>query len=172
MSTNKKMGCKPYISVVIAFYKRLDFLGLILDCLDKQSEKRFEVIIAEDDNAQETLDFIKHKKRQVRYPIKHVFQEDLGFRKNRALNRALLIASSDIIAFLDGDCLPHKHFVKQHIKNVREGLSCFGRRVMLGEKISNKMIAHGCRGYLGLITLLMSDSKKWRKRFTYPLIFA
>ena len=46
------------ISLIISFYKRLDFLELIFQSLDKQSYKNFEVIIAEDNNDPQTVEFI------------------------------------------------------------------------------------------------------------------
>jgi glycosyltransferase involved in cell wall biosynthesis len=46
------------ISLIITVYKRIDFLELILQSLDKQTFKNFEVIIAEDNNDPRTVEFI------------------------------------------------------------------------------------------------------------------
>jgi glycosyltransferase involved in cell wall biosynthesis len=43
------------ISLIIAVYKHLEFLELILQSLDKQSFKNFEIIIAEDNNDPHTI---------------------------------------------------------------------------------------------------------------------
>ena len=102
------------ISLIISFYKRLDFLDLIFQSLDKQSFKNFEVIVAEDNDDLHTIDFISKARTKHTFRILHVSQEDLGFRKNKILNRALNIASFDTILFLDGDCIPHKDFIRQY----------------------------------------------------------
>lgn len=168
MSISNETGTRPCVSVIIAFYKRLDFLELILDQFDKQSDKRFEVIIAEDDNAPETVDFINKKRKKVCYTIRHVSQDDHGFRKNRALNHAISVATSEIIAFIDGDCIPHSHFVKEYARNVKPGVACFGRRVMLGKKLTDRMIAHKHTMHLSCVSLLMSDSRKIEEAIYLP----
>src|SRR5450759_5062863 len=101
-------------TVIIAFYKRLDFLEKIFEGLKNQSQQGFEVIVAEDDNSPLTIGFIAKQQLNLPYHIKLVSQEDKGFRKNKILNEAIKMASSETILFLDGDCVPHKHFVKQY----------------------------------------------------------
>jgi len=49
------------ISVIISFYKAPDNLELLLLALERQSFDEFEVIVAEDDNAQQTVPFIPKK---------------------------------------------------------------------------------------------------------------
>jgi len=45
-------------------------------------------------------------------------------------------SSSDYLIFIDGDCIPHIEFVKEHYEN-RETKTCLtGRRVNLSDKFS------------------------------------
>lgn len=122
------------ISLIIAFYKRFDFLELILHSLDVQSFKDFEVIIAEDNNDAQTVEFIKKARSQHSYPIQHVSQGDNGFRKTRILNTAVKAAKNEQIVFIDGDCILHQHFMKEYAKGITDTHFCYGRRVNLSKK--------------------------------------
>ncbi|MDR1584320.1 MAG: glycosyltransferase [Prevotellaceae bacterium] len=128
------------ISLIISLYKRLDFLTLILQGLERQSYKNFEVIIAEDDNAPETVEFIEQAKKQYGFPIKHVSQEDIGFRKTKTLNAAVVTAKGEQLVFIDGDCIPHKHLLKEYAKAIRKNKICYGRRAYLSKKITAQLL--------------------------------
>jgi len=128
------------ISLIISFYKRLDFLELILLSLDKQSYKDFEIIIAEDDNDPLTVEFLSKARPLHQYNIQHVSHEDSGFRKTRILNLAVKEAKGEMIVFIDGDCLPHRHFLKEYNKAITELFFCYGRRVFLSKKLTDILI--------------------------------
>ena len=57
--------------------------------------------------------------------------EDRGFRKCKILNKAIKTASSNYIVFLDGDCLPHRHFVSDHLAMAEKGNFVQGRRCFI-----------------------------------------
>ena len=65
--------------------------------------------------------------------INHHCQKDKGFRKAKILNRAVNACQGDYVLFLDGDCLPHKDFVRDHMAMAekdtlsREGDALFAR---------------------------------------------
>jgi glycosyltransferase involved in cell wall biosynthesis len=128
------------ISLIISFYKRLDFLELILLSLDKQSFMNFEIIIAEDNNDPLTVEFLSRSRALHKYSIQHVFQEDKGFRKTRILNQAVKVATGEKIVFIDGDCLPHRHFLKEYNKAITEHCFCYGRRVFLSKKLTDILV--------------------------------
>ena len=48
----------------------------------------------------ELQELLKH-----RFPIKHIWQEDIGFRKPRILNETVRQSSGDYLIFIDGDCM-------------------------------------------------------------------
>ncbi|WP_442266262.1 glycosyltransferase [Tenacibaculum sp. ZS6-P6] len=149
------------ISIIISYYKALDNLKLILEALNHQSSKEFEAIVSEDDNNQETIDFLKSFRNQYNFQILHVNQEkDDGFRKTMMLNKSIRASNGETLVFIDGDCIPHKHFVKTYINNVEEGVMLKGRRVMLGEKITNKVTSNKTIKPLNTISILLSDSDK------------
>ena len=126
----------PQLSLIIAVYKNIPALDLILRGLQNQSFKDFEVIIAEDNDGVEMGNFIKNARDKFFFPIKHISQPDNGFQKDKALNKSVAIAAADYLVFIDGDCIPHRHFLKAHFENRTEGYALFGRRVMLSEKLT------------------------------------
>jgi glycosyltransferase involved in cell wall biosynthesis len=126
----------PALSLVIAVYKNIPAIDLILRGLEEQSFRDFEVVIAEDNDAIEMKNFIKMAEKRHFFTIKHIFQADNGFQKDKALNKAVAISAADYVVFIDGDCILHRHFLKAHFENREDGLALFGRRVMLSEKMT------------------------------------
>lgn len=129
------------ISLILAFYKKTDALDLIFKALARQSFTGFEVVVAEDDNNPAARRFMAEARARYPFPIKHVWQdEDRGFRKNVMLNRSIAVAGGDYLVFIDGDCLPHRHFLRRYARQVRRGEALFGRRVMLNKRFSRKLL--------------------------------
>lgn len=126
-------------SLIISIYKNIEALGVILEALQRQTEKAFDVIISEDGNDPQVKQFIKTHPWQNAH-IQHLTQEDEGFRKNRALNRAIKHTRTDHLIFIDGDCVPHRRFIENHIRSAAAGQLCSGRRAELGPKLSNIII--------------------------------
>lgn len=124
-------------SLIISVYKNTKNLQCILDALQEQTVKDFEIIVSEDCESSEMKDFLSTYKSKL--TIIHSTQEDIGFRKNRALNRAIKSSSSDYIIFIDGDCVPNHRFIEQHLKNAEENTILIGRRPMLGPLMSKKL---------------------------------
>lgn len=124
-------------SVIISLYKNLPFIDLILQSLALQSETRFEVIIAEDDDAPETLDFLAKHREKYSFPILHCSQENLGFRKNAILNKAVVKANAEYLILIDGDCVLHPKFVEEHLKAAKPNQTLIGRRLMLSESLTH-----------------------------------
>ena len=149
------------ISIIISYYKALDNLKLILEALNHQSSRAFEAIISEDDNNDETIQFLKHHRKDYNFSILHVNQEvDDGFRKNQMLNKSIKASNAETLVFIDGDCIPHKHFVKAYIENVQDNVMLKGRRVMLGEKITENIQQNKTIEPLKGLSVFFSDSSK------------
>ncbi|GAB3331338.1 hypothetical protein GCM10027429_09540 [Marivirga atlantica] len=126
-------------SIIIGFYKRFDQLELIFEALKKQAETAFEVIIADDGSPQEVVDKIQLYSKKSDLIIKHIWHEDKGFRKTTVLNKAVLAAESPYLIFIDGDCIPDKYFIADHLKYKKTHRMVNGRRVELSEFLSQKV---------------------------------
>ncbi|MEI6748617.1 MAG: glycosyltransferase [Bacteroidales bacterium] len=157
------------LTVIISYYKAIDNLRLILKAFNLQSNNNFDVIVSEDDYNEETITFLLENKHLYKYQITHLFQEnDQGFRKNMMLNQSILKCRTELIAFIDGDCIPHRYFVDEYIKNIKDGYFYSGRSVMLGEKISSKIKKHQTLGKLNFLSLITSDSKTIKESIYWP----
>jgi cellulose synthase/poly-beta-1,6-N-acetylglucosamine synthase-like glycosyltransferase len=157
------------ISVVIAYFDNLRFLELALAAFNHQTYKDFEVIIAEDDNNPDTGSFLKANRDAYTYPIIHLNQEEKrGFRKTTMLNKAVRASGGETLVFIDGDCIPHRHFLKQYRKRSKSGLFLYGRRVLLGKKISEAIIRSRSLSYLRIPSILLSDSRLKKEAIYWP----
>ena len=83
--------------------------------------------------------------------LTHLTQVDQGFRKTRALNLAVCAASARRLIFLDGDCVPHRRFVENHLRYAAARMLTAGRRVQLGPRLSQWL-----RGRPSRITVLQN----------------
>ena len=146
------------ISVIITIYRQLDDLHLVLLGLDKQTNKNFEVIIAEDDDSKEIKEYIDKNKNLYTYDISHVSQEDKGFRKTKILNKALGVARGEYIVFLDGDCIPHKRFIEIYDLYLTPKTVCIGRRCYLNNKISQVLRVNGNLSSLTFFNILFNGN--------------
>lgn len=119
------------ISIIISFYNKIDLLRKVLDALRVQTLQDFEVVIADDGSKQEAVEQIAALKGAYPFPIQHIWHEDKGWRKNIILNKAVVAARGEYLIFLDGDCLPERHFVAEHYAARSTEHVVTGRRVLL-----------------------------------------
>ena len=122
------------ISIIVSVYKDTQALGLILKSLENQSLVPSEIVVSEDGNSKEMRDFLSQHKG-----VKHCFQEDNGWHKNKALNNAIKHSSGDLLIFLDGDCIPYSNLVENYYLNASPKTVLCGRRVELGEEYSQNL---------------------------------
>lgn len=160
------------ISLIIAFYKNLPALKLILCALARQSFRDFEVIVAEDDNDPATPVFLQENAPSLPFAIQHVCQkEDLGFRKNQILNAALRAAEGDFVVFLDGDCVPHAHFLSAYAEVSGKRMAAFfGRRVMLSPTLTTQVLATQDLRRLSFWGLLGTGSERLKYGLYLPFL--
>jgi len=121
------------ISLIAAFYKDLTALRLIIDALRDQEYDNFELIVAEDNDDPATKEFLQGIDD---IDIVHTTQADKGIRKARSINNAILASTGDYLIFIDGDCIPHKNFLRSHAALAESGTVLTGRRVNLGPRFS------------------------------------
>jgi hypothetical protein len=68
--------------------------------------------------------------------VRHVWQEDRGFRAAAARNRALAQTDADYVIFSDGDCVPPAFFVSRHIELAQRGCFLAGNRILLSPALT------------------------------------
>jgi len=124
------------VSVIVTTYKDLVALGLTLDGLSRQDYDNFEVVVAEDDDSSETVEFLKQYKN---LEIVHVSHPDIGRTKTVIQNKAVVASHGEYLIFLDGDVIPYSKFISSQVKISKKGQILAGRRVNLNEKISQNL---------------------------------
>lgn len=123
-------------SIIISTYNSIEWLKKVLYGYNNQTYRQFEIVIADDGSSDDTRQFLLDIQKDVFYPIRHVWHEDQGFRKSEILNKAIMECSTEYIIMSDGDCIPRKDFVEQHVKFREEGFFLSGGYFMLPMEIS------------------------------------
>ncbi len=123
------------VGVIVSVYKDVEALRLIMKALQAQTRAPDEIIVSEDGEDETMRNYIE----TLDFPIIHCTQEDKGWRKNRALNRAITKSSCDYLIFIDGDCVPYDTFVEAHMLLRDSDKVVCGRRSEPGIKFSTAL---------------------------------
>ena len=130
------------ISLVVSTYNRPDALGAVLRSLARQSDRSFEIVIADDGSGPETRGLIDRWSAKFGVPLQHVWQEDRGFRLAEIRNRAIAASAGDYLIFLDGDCIARPDFIAAHRALAKPGHFVGGNRVLLSEALTRDILAN------------------------------
>ena len=128
------------IALIITTYNRPDALAAVLEGCLIQTDRDFEVVVADDGSTQDTADLIAAYQARAPFTIKHVWQEDAGFRAAAIRNRALAATDADYIVFADGDCVPPAEFVASHRRLAERGWFLSGNRLMLTQAFTEQVL--------------------------------
>ena len=126
-------------SVIVSTFNQPHELELVLCSLNMQEVTPLEILIADDGSTSETSEIIKMWSKKSKVPIKHVWHEDIGNRKSKINNKAVSESTGNYLLFIDGDSIPHRFWVNDHITSARQDTVLCGRRVRLGPKISSEI---------------------------------
>jgi len=116
-------------------------------------QERFpdEVIVADDGSGPETAEAVSGFSGGAPFPLLHVRHEDMGFRAGKIRNEAIKKSSGDYIILLDGDCIPERHFVGDHLRLAEKGRFVQGKRVIVGRKASGAFSARDANSFSTLL---------------------
>lgn len=128
------------IALIISTYNRPDALAAVLEGCLFQTDANFEVIIADDGSKEETAILIQTYQTKASFPIRHIWQEDIGFRLAAIRNRAIAATYADYIIFTDGDCIPPPSFIASHRRLAEKGWFLTGSRLLLNEAMTQKVL--------------------------------
>ena len=111
------------ISVIVPIYNRLEHFRALFICLLRQNRQIDELIITDDGSSQQILDYIADLIPKASFKIKHIYQEDKGFRKTRALNNGVINSEGELLVFCDQDLIFGEEYIEYMEKNIKKG--CF-----------------------------------------------
>jgi len=168
-------------AVVVTTYNRPDALRAVLEGFCAQNVRDFEVLVADDGSTGETALVVQEFQHRASFSLRHVWQEDQGFRAAAIRNRAIASTNADYVIFTDGDCIPSREFVKAHHRLAEPGYFLGGNRVLLSPSFtarvlrehlpiqtwgSNTWVKQWLKGeinrVLPLMTLPDSGFRKWK----------
>ena len=138
-------GTNPSLSLIVAVYNAAPYLEFIFEALGRQSFRNFEVIVADDGSGPEVRQVVDRVRDDFTSPLQHLWQEDAGFRKNVMLNKSITAAKSDYLVFIDGDCVPHRHFLNDHWLHHEPNTVLCGRRMNLSKQLTGKLTIENIR---------------------------
>lgn len=129
------------VAILVSTYNWPQALELIFKSIKQQTRQPDEILVADDGSGEETARLIARYRSQFNIPIKHAWQEDVGFRKSKILNKAVKLADSDYIVEIDGDIILHPKFIEDHIRHARRGIFVQGARTMISEEKTMEILA-------------------------------
>lgn len=108
------------ITVIISAHKKRREMEFVLTGYAAQTRPADQIIVSQDGEFPEIAEAIANC-AHLNLPLLHLTQEHRGFGKCRALNKAILQASGDLLLFTDGDCVPRDDFVETYVRLSRPG---------------------------------------------------
>ncbi len=131
------------ISVIVTTYDREDALEAVLRALAAQSDRNFEIVIADDGSGPQTARLVESWKSRLSMPLKHVRHEHRGFRGGEIRNRGIRASEGALCIVLDGDCVARPDFVAAHRRLAEPGWFVIGNRILLSRDVTATVLAEG-----------------------------
>lgn len=160
-------------AVIVTTYNRPDALAAVLAGYQSQEDAAFELVVADDGSTGATRAAVDAFKEYARFPVRHVWHEDRGFRAAAIRNRAVAATQADYIVFSDGDCVPPPYFVAQHKRLAEPGWFVAGNRALLSAQFSERVLheripIHKWSRANWLAAWLKRDINRWLPLITLP----
>ena len=128
------------ISIVVTTYNRSDALLCVLSGLTRQTDRNFEVIVADDGSLPEHKRAVMSSAQAQQLHLTHVWHPDVGFTASKARNRGVAASKGAYIVFLDGDCVPDVDFISQHRYLAQSNCLVNGSRVLLSPTFTSEVL--------------------------------
>jgi glycosyltransferase involved in cell wall biosynthesis len=129
------------ISLIITTYNRPDALAAVVEACFTQSDRNFEIIIADDGSGAATGATVAALAARSPLPLRHLWQSDQGFRLAMARNRGIASAAGDYLIMLDGDCVPQRDFIARHRALAQPGFMVTGSRILVDQAATAQVLA-------------------------------
>ncbi|MCZ7589030.1 MAG: galactosyltransferase-related protein [Gaiella sp.] len=128
------------LAIVVSTYEWPDALAAVLRAFDEQSDRRFTLVVADDGSGPDTAAVVDRWRPSFGERLVHVRQPDEGFRLARVLNLGALTTEADYLAFLHGESIPRRHFVRAIRSCMKPGWFVAGRRVNMSPSLTERVL--------------------------------
>jgi glycosyltransferase involved in cell wall biosynthesis len=136
------------ISVIVTTYNWPEALRLCLDSLFAQTDRNFEIVIADDGSRPEHREKAQGYCQDAPVPVAYAHHEDKGFRAGTIRNKAAAKSRGEYLVFVDGDCLLKPDFISRHRRLAEAGYFVPGNRILLSQDFTNEVLAERMPIYL------------------------
>ena len=130
-------------SIIVTTYNWPEALRLTLLSIAGQSLGPSEVVVADDSSGPETAKVVIEVLGQSTLNWCHVSHDHKGVRQSRIKNLAVSQSDYPYLIFVDQDTVLHPDFVADHVSMAQEGLFLQGKRSLLPEDYSKKLLTDG-----------------------------
>jgi GT2 family glycosyltransferase len=130
-------------SIIVTTYNWPEALRLTLLSIAEQSSRPSEVIVADDGSGPETVKVAREVLGQSTLNWCHVFHEHKDVRQSRIKNLAVSHSKYPYLIFVDQDTVLHPDFVADHLSMAQEGVFLQGKRSLLPDSYTKKILADG-----------------------------
>jgi glycosyltransferase involved in cell wall biosynthesis len=128
------------ISVILSTFNQPDWLEKVLWGYAAQTDRDFELVIADDGSDPETRARLEKIRAATALNPLHVWHPHNGFQKSAILNKATVAAAGNYLVFSDGDCIPRNDFVAVHRQFAQPGHFLSGGYTKLPLPLSRQII--------------------------------
>lgn len=139
---------------VVLTYNQPAYTLPVLRALAPQVAPGDVVVIADDGSRPENVQALRAGLPAFACPVRHVWHPDVGFTAARARNLGAARSGADYVVFMDGDCVPNPHFVRQHARLAEPGCFVNGSRVLLSPQLTRRAVD-------GVIDLSKLEPAEW-----------
>jgi glycosyltransferase involved in cell wall biosynthesis len=133
-------GSSPRLAIVVSTYEWPAALDAVLFAFAEQSDPRFTLVVADDGSGPDTRAVVSRWQSRMPERVVHVWQPDEGFRLARVLNLGSLAVQADYLAFMHGESIPRRGFVRAIRACIRPGWFVAGRRVNISEALTSRVL--------------------------------
>lgn len=131
------------VSLIVLTYNWPEALEKVLQSIAAQTALPFEVLVADDGSTAQTEQLIARMALTFPVPLRHVWQEDRGFRAARSRNRGIAASSGDYVLLIDGDMSLHPAFVADHVTHAQRGYFLQGGRLKASKLETARLLRGG-----------------------------
>lgn len=128
-------------SLLVTTYNWKEALAAVLESVRRQERLPDEVIIADDGSREDTRALLEAQARDFPTALRHVWQEDLGFRAASIRNRAIAASRGDYVVCIDGDMVLHPSFIADHLALAQPGSYLQGGRLQATLRETRRLLS-------------------------------
>jgi GT2 family glycosyltransferase len=128
------------MSVIVSTYEWPEALDAVLRGLAAQSDLEFDIVVADDGSTAATEATVDRWRAVLGARLAYTWQPDEGFRLARIRNLGARTAYGRYFVFLDGDCIPRRHFVAAIRRAARPRWFMASTRLQLSERLSRAVL--------------------------------